>query len=217
MRNLGRAVLAIVLAAATLAVAVGVAGANRIELSNQAIRTVWREFRVSGGGFEITCPVTMEGSFHSRTISKVTEQLIGFITSAQAAGPGCTGGAVIYVLNGREILRVTVSNTLPWHIQYESFTGTLPNITGMKVRLVDVSLLVQITIEEARCLYRSTAERPLLGTVRVGGGGVISAFSFERASIPLKEGLFCPAATISGNGTVTLLGTTTAISVRLVS
>jgi hypothetical protein len=215
MRDLGRAVWATLLAATVLAVAVSAAGATRLEISNQAIRSVWREFELIVAGRHIACPVTMEGSFHSRILSKVNGQLVGYITAAQAEGPACTPEGHLYVLNGRERLLATVTNnTVPWHVQYDSFTGTLPNITGIKLRLVNVSLLVQIFAGEAGCLYSSTGVRPLIGTINLSVGRVIS-LTFN-GPIPLKEGLFCPEGTISGTGDVTLLGTTTAVTVRLV-
>jgi hypothetical protein len=216
MRDLGRTMSATLLAAMTLAVAVGAAGATRLEISNQAIRSVWREFEMIVAGRHIACPVTMEGSFHSRVLSKVNGQLIGFITAAQAEGPACTPEGHLYVLNGRERLLATVTNnTVPWHVQYDSFTGTLPNVTGVKVRLVNVSLLVQIFAGEAGCLYSSTGVRPLIGTITVSVGRFITLTI--SGPIPLKEGLFCPEGTISGSGDVTLLGTTTSVTLRLVA
>ncbi len=68
-----------------------------------------------GGVFE--CEVKLSGSFHSRTIAKVTTTLIGYITE----------GTVLRCARNS----VTINqSSLPWHRRYASFGGTLPNITG---------------------------------------------------------------------------------------
>ncbi len=93
----------ITLAAATvivLAAAVGSASAGHLSVSNQNIRVTWSALEFAAGGTAIRCGLTLEGSFHSRTITKVEKTLIGYITTAISQRP-CTNGA-IYVYSKME-------------------------------------------------------------------------------------------------------------------
>jgi hypothetical protein len=219
MRIQSRPMLVALVAALALAAAVGTASAARLEISNQAIRTVWREVRATALGLEITCPVTVEGSFHSRTISKIRNALVGYITRAIGNHP-CRGSGEIYILNATEILEVTATtNSLPWHIRYDSFTGTLPNIRSVRLQFVGASSLVEIRGFGLKCLYLSTVESPLLATAGLGEEGTITEVNFERATIPVKAGqspLCAASATIEGTGQLTLLGNENAVTIRLV-
>jgi hypothetical protein len=222
MRNRTKVIMTALTAALTLAVAVSSAGARRVELSNQQIRVVWSTtskltFANAEGGLTAACPVTLEGSFHSRTLSKVSGQLIGYITRAALTRASCvfTGGVEdVRILNGVE----TTTNTLPWHIRYDSFTGPLPRIETVRLQLVGASFV--LTAFTVPCLYKSTAARPAFGdtTVNRETGAVTGLRALGEKFIPLFEGGFlCPEeGRFNGLGSVTLLGTTTAISVRLV-
>lgn len=204
-----------------LLVAVGTASANRLSISNQNFRVVWRSlgFYGTGSGFSAECSVTMEGSFHSRTITKTPGALIGFITRMAIAHP-CPGGeGEVWALNGSErieALGLTTFNRLPWHVRYRGFTGSLPNITDLRLEVVDASFIAkQLSL---LCLYRSTAASPLVLVANLSGGTIEAMETDINALIPLSNSsIFCPAtAWISGVGTVSLLGTTTSINVRLI-
>jgi hypothetical protein len=78
-------------AAATFMAAIGTtASARNISISEQRLRANFREliFR-SSSGVALTCSLTLESSFHSRTIAKVVESLVGYITGG--AFGGCRG------------------------------------------------------------------------------------------------------------------------------
>jgi hypothetical protein len=184
----------------------GTASARRIEVNSQAFRIAWRSLRFFSGPGEpdVTCPVTMEGSFHSRTISKVSGQLVGYITRVTVAPqtePPCT-----YANGARRL--VILPELLPWHMRFDSFTGILPTIRTLKWQLIGAGIEIEAT---ELCLYKSTVARPLdfyfflTGTEGTG------------TSIPLFSGVFCPAAeTIEGVDTLTVLGSTNALLLRLV-
>lgn len=202
--------------AIVLSSAGGVASAGRLSISNRAFRMTWAPLRYEGGEIQVDCNVTMEGSFHSSTIQKVTGALVGYVTRAAVVRP-CVGGSWYY-LNGVEVLRgVTIANTLPWHIRYRSFVGTLPNIQKIGLDVINYSFLIE-TPFITNCLYRSTAARPVIWNLLREGGGVITAVEEPTTQIPLREGGFgCPSEiAFSGTGRVTLLGTSTAITVRLI-
>jgi hypothetical protein len=125
----------------------------------------------------IECHVTMEGSFHSRTISKVLEALIGYITRATVDSTNCTGGSAR-----------SLTETLPWHIRYGGFTGTLPTITSVNTRLIGFNYLIQVG--GTACLFSSTASSPMKQIVnRNSATGVASSLRWEEPSaIPFSSG-----------------------------
>jgi hypothetical protein len=217
MRNRTKLLLTALAATAVLGALVATASANRIALVNNsptAFRTTWSalEFIGAGGIVRIRCPVTIEGSFHSRTISKVLEALVGYVT--RAAISTCTGGTTI-LLTAR----------LPWHIRYNGFAGTLPAITSISLRLVGAEFLInfnEVFGLRYSCLYQSTAASPMRGNVAVNAG-VAETLTPETAAIPLLTRLpestgTCPSTGQLGQnaGPITLLGLTTKITVTLV-
>lgn len=99
------------------------------------------------GAFGTTeCIITLEGSLHSQTVPKVVGSLVGYLYDARIAA--CFSGAAT-------ILR----ETLPWHVRYESFSGTLPDVTFIRGRLIDAAFRVS---ERGgfSCLARTTATEP---------------------------------------------------------
>jgi hypothetical protein len=151
------------MATVVLAVVVEVASASRFAVSNQRIRATWAALALEfGSGLgTVRCAVTLEGSFHSSTFAKVTGSLIGLVTRARMQQP-CTGG-VVRVLNGTE---TGSTNTLPWHLRYDSFRGSLPAVTAIRLQIVGFGFY--FTLMETRCLYASTAARPIFATYLPG-------------------------------------------------
>lgn len=192
-------------ATAVMLAAVGTASANRFSASNQGIRAVWTsmEFIGEGGSPVVRCPVTMEGSLHSRTIAKVRGSLIGHIT--RAIINGCQGGSVRFL-----------TETLPWHLQYDSFNGTLPHILVMWMAVVGMRYLVEGGLTS--CLYASTESQPALLGVSLGLEGEVNGVRWSTEQrIALSSGLLCPnAGSLGSSGFATLLGTNNLIFVRLI-
>lgn len=211
MRNRTKLVLAALTAALTLGALVGMASANRIAQSSQSFRTTWNSLEFLGF-LTIRCHVTIEGSFHSRTISKVAEALVGYVSRAIVDEGHCTGGSA----------RVLGAN-LPWHIRYESFTGTLPGITGINLRQVNAAFQVSGTLlgSQVNCLFTSSAASPMRGTVNVGTGGVAESLTPEEAApIPKTSGgeLCGTSGRLRGTSTsMTVQGAATKITVTLVA
>jgi hypothetical protein len=214
MRTRSKLLLGTLTAAIVLAALVNTATARRLEISNTGIRHVWTnlEFTGFGGLFIVRCPVTLEGTLHSRTISKVSGQLIGYITRA-IVGPReqCTGGSAV-------ILTVT----LPWHINYDRFIGELPRIRGIRLQLLNAgfNITARILGAETTCLFKSTHERPAFGILELNTetGRVENLRADETEGIPRFEGAAaCPSSgEFRGRATTTLLGNTTPITIRLV-
>jgi hypothetical protein len=199
MRNRIRAARAALAAALTLALAVGSASANRLSYSAQGFRIVWTSltFSESGGNFPISCPVTLEGSFHSRVIAKVRDALVAYITRAIVNNPGCTEGQA-----------TILSESLPWHVIYQGFSGTLPSMTGVRHELIGAAFQIEPGLGIS-CLARSTSTSPAAGdATREAGGNITSLTPDSSLAIPVT-GTACPTAGIfSGSGEVFVLGST---------
>jgi hypothetical protein len=217
MRIKGALILCALIAAAAMAVMVAGASANRLAMNNQFFRAVWTPltFTENAFGGTIRCNVTLEGSFHSQTISKVVRSLIGYVTRAMVTRP-CVGGEA-WVYNGTEVLNTTtLANSLPWHVQYASFTGTLPNITRIRVRLIGARFLLR-AFGFVSCVYTSKEAEPAIGNAErnTATGEITSLTAEEGVSIASETG-GCPSGRFSGPSVVTLLGATTKIVVTLV-
>jgi len=211
-------------AAFLLATAVGTASARNLSISNTAFRITWRELDFGGG--LVRCEVTLEGSFHYRTIIKRERALIGHITRATVRHPCITGEG--WADNGIEVILETrpevsrLSNaSLPWHVTYESFEGTLPNITGITLLLRNTSFVIN---SPGLCLGRYGKTEDNLSAVarrNITTGAITTLTPIaERNRASRREvisGAFCPlTGTLTGEGTVTLLGNTTSILVTLI-
>jgi hypothetical protein len=210
-----RLILAALAAALAMGFAVNAARANRLSVTNQAFRITWASIRLSAFelGQIIACPLTLEGSFHSRTIRKVARALIGAVTRGIVKGESCTGG------------RATVlQEALPWHLTYEDFSGALPNIEDVYVLLRRYAVRVEATIVVAvACLYkdRGRVEENQVMDWRVGAAGQVTRATidpFIDRYAGLASGSFgCPArGQLESEGQVFLLGNTTRISVTLI-
>jgi len=191
-----------------LGVSVGTASARRLELSSQTFRAVWNPlvFSNAAEGIELRCPVTLEGSFHSRTLAKVAESLVGYVTRAQIGEASCSGSRA----------RV-LTEFLPWHVRYESFAGTLPTITSVTTRIIGFAFLLEVF--GVSCLYVSEASHAFRGQVSLSGGVATAVRALESPAIPKHSGSFLCPTELAFRGTTssfTVQNSTTAITVRLV-
>jgi hypothetical protein len=200
MRNRTSAVLAALAATLVLASAVGSASANSVSVSNQGFRINWARltFSESGGGLPISCPVTLEGSFHARTLAKTIDALVAHIT--RAVHGGCQEGTA-----------TILTASLPWHVTYQGFTGTLPSITGVRHQLIGAEFQIEPGLG-IRCLARTSASFPAAGDAnREAGGDITSLSADSELLIPVTGSPLCPQYGIfSGSGEVHVLGSTTA-------
>lgn len=148
--GLRKASLAVISAAVLLGSLAGSASASRLSMSS----TTWRvtfaaltlEYREMINA--ATCAITLEGSFHSRSIVKRAGTLIGYVN--RAATGSCSGGTTATLL----------TETLPWHARYESFTGTLPDITAVGIGIVGLAIRTR-GINGTICLTITSEREPL--------------------------------------------------------
>ncbi|HKG03466.1 MAG TPA: hypothetical protein VKB03_09805 [Conexibacter sp.] len=199
-------------AGALLGLVAGAANAARLELpAGERFRVTWGPIEFAPPiGATVRCNMTIEGSFHTRTIVKTLGSLIGQISRATMSG--CAG--------------TVLAETLPWHVTYGGFAGTLPNITSITTSVVGAAM--SLANEWGTCLFRTSSARPmrLIGDTAAweeeleleSTGFIVPTLRVdESARIPLTGG-FCSGSEGSarGRGSVTVLAGTRKIRVGLV-
>lgn len=160
--RLAKLIFALITATVTVAACATVASANHLSSSTQAFRASWSSFEFISGFATIRCSLTLEGSLHARTISKTPELLIGVINMA-SVGPCSAGSATI------------LQTSLPWHVRYASFTGTLPTISSITTTIIGFAYQFREPFEGITCLLRSTATSPATVSYNLTSGSVTSA------------------------------------------
>lgn len=159
--------------------------------TSTTFRSARLTFADGSGSFRIVCEVALAIELHS-SIAKVERVLAGNVTEASMTN--CSGG----------VLRV-LSGSLPWHITFVSFEGTLPNITSVRLRINGYSYLQEAFFRTARCLYRANMEVTTVGNpvteLRSDGSRTIALFEEALSSISCPrtgrlEGTFAVAPTV---------------------
>jgi hypothetical protein len=193
-----------------LSAALSTSSARNLSVSNENIRVTWSrlEFQTS---VTVRCHITLEGRFHSRTIAKVARTLIGLITRVDIHEASCTGG------------RYRPLNT-PWHLTYESFSGTLPNITSVRLLLARFRYELRASLFgiPATCFYGNETDN-ITYSAAVNASREVTELTpvTGRNTATLIEGTFgCPGSRTLvsglGDGRAAVAGTTTRIRVTLI-
>ena len=172
-------------AAMVLFAASGPGSARNFSLSETHFMTGWAAMTFAGGEISVRCPVVVEGSFHNRTFTKTAGALVGYVGLAVSTEGSCSGGRVI-----------VKEESLPWHVRYDSFTGTLPNITAVKLQLIGARIATEVL--GIRCEYLSSATEPLVVKAIVTSGAMREIEPLGERTIRGTGGIFCPAAAPSG-------------------
>jgi hypothetical protein len=200
--------------AASLILATTTASARNLSLSNSNFRATYSPIELeTGGGTPISCLVTMEGSFHSTTIVKSIGALIGYITRSSLARP-CTGFGEAWIYNGTEGGLTGNVNSLPWHVTYEGFTGTLPAIGRLKLLAHGLRIAVQAVF--GVCLSIYGPNKNYNKSINVKAGGTFGEVSPDETQVIEQESGNCGAVSFRARGSVTVLGSSTPITVTLI-
>jgi len=138
--------LASVGATVLLGAFVASASADAFESTSQRIRGVFTAVEFHLPSATARCALTIEGTLHSRSVSK-TARLLGYITRADL-GACATGAATV------------LTSTLPWHVKYAGFSGVLPEISSIITRVIGASLRVKES-GGIECLVRSSEVEPV--------------------------------------------------------
>jgi hypothetical protein len=195
--RVGKTLFVMAMTAVLLGALVGAASARNLSISSQPLRATFTRINFSGGFGTSECRVTVEGSFHARTISKVANTLSGFITRAIVENPCIRGTATV------------LTETLPWHVRYQGFTGSLPSISTI---FADVSSPTFSIREPFGISCLASGGIPRITFTREAGG-VVSGVDVSGTT-PTNCG---PSGTFSSSGgRAFVLSTTTAIAIRLI-
>jgi hypothetical protein len=215
MRNRSALALAALVAAALMGIAAGLASAGRLSVSNRTIRAMWSNVEMyvtnpgeEGAQYGNICRLTLEGSFHSATIRKVVGTLIGYVSRVSVAA--CTDP---------DIIVTALREALPWHVRYQSFSGTLPAISGLTLAFVGMSW--EFFVGGAlRCLLRSTTVNPAIASIEVRSGVLGRVTWNPERVIPHPPVFPCQLDgelhMMGVSSPITVLGASTAVSVTLI-
>jgi hypothetical protein len=221
MRTTAKLGLTALVAALVLASAIGTASARSLSVSEQSFRSTFSSLEFASEIVTIRCRVTLEGSFHTRTIAKTANALVGALTRVIVAHPGCTNGEA-WADNGTEAEPLgTAPNKLPFHLQYKSFTGTLPAITAVTLAVSRASFVTQATFFGLQCRgrYGRPEDQINAAAAREAGGAIttLTASGEARLVEQLGSSAVCPATgRFSGTGTIVNLSTGARITVTLI-
>lgn len=184
----GKLLFAALTTAILVAMFAGTASANRsfsVEPGGAITGTAPVTFTGLPSGRRVTSTVTLRGNLH-RTISKVEGSLVGTITDCRVA-LGEAGFIFIRV-------RIDCNLTVPWHVRYVGFAGSLPSITSIRLLVLNVSFRIADLAGPAQidCLYQGNI--PAIARVVSGRIGEIQID--ETATVPTTtpEGRECEEA-----------------------
>lgn len=197
------------MAALTVVVVMAVTqAASARNLSSSSAETpsgaIWSALRMEAAGMEATCPITLGGNLEVSSIAKRAGTRFGAVSEVRLGT--CSRGTA-----------TVLTETLPWSMTYNSFTGMLPNITGVTVNLI--GLAMRVVLSGVGCLVRTESTQPARGIVtlrREEFGDLLPTEirADETATIGLTGEIFC---TFAGRGHFAGTGTlSSGIAIHLI-
>ena len=169
-------ILAALSATMLLAVVVSGAAARNLRLSEGNFELIWDNALggpktklkfISSRFATIQCKATLLGSLPS-TISKNTGTNQGTINHAELSE--CEGGAV-----------TIRTETLPWHLRYRSFEGSLPRIRSVNIGLLRAGFRIREP-GGLECEFQTEVNHP--GVFIVGNSAEAPEIGLERSGEP---------------------------------
>ncbi|MFL5818778.1 MAG: hypothetical protein ACJ76L_14420 [Conexibacter sp.] len=205
------------LVAIMLATTISKASASRLSVDEQGFRVTWSALAYGSAEVSaVSCPLTLEGSLSGATIAKRAGSTVGRVTRAVIRGGSgageCTGGTA----------RVN-SETLPWDLTYDSFGGTLPNITSVGLSMSRAAFEIdssQFLIP--KCKIQAELVHPWRNSATVAEEvGSTSHFeqlrSDESARITCRDPFeYMTEGAFSGAGVMTKLASASQVAVTLI-
>ena len=178
--------------------AAGSASARNLSLDDRDIAMRWARLSFISSFEElisVSCTINMIGSFHASTFAKSAGSLVG-INALSQLPTNCAGGTATVPLA-----------SMPWHLTYDSFAGSLPSIAAVRLNLIGFTALLRR--EFFGCELDSTTLEPVPIDLGITGGVITSATIDPDAVInagDLGEETLCDAAgitwTMSGTAAV---------------
>lgn len=133
MRRYTKVITAALTMALLLSLAAGTASArNGLSVETTHFIVLFPELTFNAGA-NIICNVQLDVTLHA-TVAKVRLTLAGF-TNIQVFEETCRSGRAGLLNSSRQRVRGLVG---PFHLTYESFTGTLPNVTSVTLGVQEV-------------------------------------------------------------------------------
>jgi len=164
--KVGKLLLAVASAAVLLGAFVSSASARNLSVIEQRVTALWTRVNLSGGFGTVECEVKLSRSFHTRTFTKTVNSLVGYITE----------GTVLRCSRGSATINQA---SLPVHLKYRSFNGTLPNITGQNELGIGLEWTVREPTFGVTCTVRRETSSLILGYTVSGGTITSSTLSGE--------------------------------------
>jgi len=177
------------------------ASARNLSSSSQTLRATFSRIDFTGGFGTVECAVTVEGSFHSRTIQKNLGHLAGLITRA-IVGTCPRGSATV------------LQESLPWHVRYNSFEGTLPNIRQINATISGLAFRMREPTFGLTCLAVSEEEEP--ATLTFNRDVVTRALTTALAGGTVTTDCGTSGTLRSTAGPLVILNSTSRITVTLI-
>lgn len=187
--RLTRALLIGILASIALGAIASSANATRLSIADaDGLASASGVLQLSASGLTTTCNITL-GLALVRSTTKTAGATIGSILLT-GAGSGTSGCSAV-------IQRVTILNGIT--LGYQSFTGALPNISGIATRVNSGApgFLIQYTF--AGCLY-SASNVSAAFTRNTGSGAVtsVAVSSTGLTTVATLSGTCPPSPILSG-------------------
>jgi len=194
--RLSKLLLVVISATVMLGALVSSAWARNLEVSSQTGTILWRRMDFAGGFGTIECEIKLSRSFHARTFTKTVNSLIGYVTE----------GTILRCSRGG----ITINQaSLPWHLRYRGFTGTLPSITGIADTVTGAEWTFREPTFGATCTVRRESSSTIL-TYTVSGG------TLTRTDISGENSCSGINARLSGSETNVTNGAGARVTIRLI-
>ncbi len=183
-------------ALAVTAVAVlgaGPASARSALTTSPSSSVLWvPQLMINGGFGSVRCAMTLSQTLHA-SIPKIRGALAGNAHLAFSTG-ACASGNMGILAGGRRATGLSG----PYHLQYQSFSGTLPNIFSVGLAIVGVSFWIQEPTFGITCLTSEPQSIP----IAVGISNPADRASVTAATILLEGGFGCGflSASMTGSG-----------------
>jgi hypothetical protein len=182
-----------VAAASLLALVTGQAAARTgLRASPTTSYVDFPTLELNGGFSTVVCDVLMGVTLHE-SVAKSAGTLAGFATINVRS---CSAGAAGLLVAGRRVTGLQG----PYHVNYLSFTGTLPNIQSVTLQVLEVSFWITEPGLGVTCLTASPQN--ITGTTT--GGNPARGMEVSAANIGLEGGFGCGfvRGSMSGEGSI---------------
>ncbi len=189
-----KTLLALTTTITLLAALTTTATARNLRSSSITFRASWTSAEFAGGFGTGRCNLTLEGTLRSATITKTRGGEIGAVRAA-TIGTCPQGSATI------------LKETLPWRVQYASFTGTLPAITSTATNVIGAAFQFKEPTFGVTCLATSTTTNPATDSYNLGASGEVTSVNLG-GTVPTNCGA---SGTLSGRSSTNSAMTVTLI------